>query len=244
MPGRPLPARFLRVRHALFVLLLLSASSGCKSASPVDSSPRSQRCVTCHLAEYQGVSHPPHAGVRPTTCGSCHLDTSWHPYRLDHSWPLEGAHSKANCFDCHRGEPRQFEGTSKQCLSCHGDDRDRANQQLARHAQFGTSCQTCHSTALWQPTLPHEGAEGNAELAPETRGGAPTPPIATVHSTATGAGRKTPAVKKLPPPAPLSPTPSAPAPPPAPTTPAPTTPTRKPKAKPDTVTGASPAWRK
>jgi len=240
------------------LLFLVAVSIGCgqtphgPSAAPSASSQTgataqpSQRCVACHLSEYQGVSHPPHPGVRPTTCGTCHLDTSWHPYRLDHSWPLEGAHAKANCFDCHRGEPRTFEGTSKECLTCHGDKREQANQKVKHHDQFGTTCQKCHSTVAWKPTLPHEGAASEPETEAETEAVTETPvalsakgKAAAPTGTAHGAGvRKAPSPVSTGTPSPVSTgTPS-------PVSTGTPTPARKPKAKPDSVTGASPVWRK
>ena len=234
MPGRRARSRIHRRAKKTLAswLFPLAIGTGCQQAPHVDSTAPSQRCVTCHLAEYQSVSHPPHPGVRPTTCGSCHLDTSWHPYRLNHSWPLEGAHAKANCFDCHRGEPRQFEGTSKECLSCHRDDDEKANQKIQRHEQFGTICQTCHTAIAWKPTLPHEGAATDATepAAPKTAEAAPqtspktakaVPPAtgARAASTSTSTTRKTPPI-------------------------ATSTPGRTPKPKPDSVTGASPVWRK
>ena len=221
MQGGRSPNRFRRPRraHASWLFLFAFAAS-CQQAPQASSSAPSQRCVTCHLSEYQSVSHPPHPGVRPTTCGTCHLDSAWHPYRLDHSWPLEGAHAKTQCFDCHRGEPRQFEGTSKECLSCHVDDRADANQKLSRHEQFGTTCQTCHSTVAWKPTLPREVAATVSDEVTEAPVAAPKPakvvaPAAPGRRNSTGTPRNTPAA-----------------------------PARTPRPKPDTVTGASPAWHK
>ena len=225
MAGRRAPTA-RKVEVGLAVLLALAAVAGCRQSAPSDhGAAPSRRCVTCHLAEYQSVSHPPHPGVRATTCGTCHLETSWHPYRLNHSWPLEGAHAKANCFDCHRGEPRQFEGTSQECVSCHQDDRQTANQKVRRHEQFGTDCKTCHSAVAWKPTLPHEGAASNARAtaaaanAPEVDSPTVSPAAASVAGSAKPVGAK------------ASPAARAPG-------------VKAPKAKPDAVTTASPVWRK
>jgi hypothetical protein len=131
--------------------LLLVAS--CQGSPRIDTSRPSERCASCHLAEFQAVSRPPHPGVRPTTCGVCHLASSWHPFRLQHAWPLEGAHAKADCFDCHRGEPRQFEGTTKACVSCHQKEKADADGRVAHHPSFGERCESCHGTSVWKPIL-------------------------------------------------------------------------------------------
>lgn len=115
--------------------------------------PPSARCASCHLPEYLETKHPPHAGVKPTTCGTCHTQTSFHPARLEHSFPLEGAHQRADCFACHRGLAPVFEGTPKACLSCHAAERADADAKISKHASFANTCAQCHGTAVWKPTL-------------------------------------------------------------------------------------------
>jgi hypothetical protein len=75
-----------------------------------------------------------------------------------HSFPLEGAHAKAACFDCHRGPTPIFEGTTKQCSDCHQKEQASANAQVEDHATFPSQCDTCHTTTAWKPTLPHDAA--------------------------------------------------------------------------------------
>ena len=69
----------------------------------------SARCASCHLPEYLAADHPLHRGVKPTTCATCHTQESFHPMRLEHSFPLDGAHAKADCFACHSGAAPVFE---------------------------------------------------------------------------------------------------------------------------------------
>lgn len=223
--ARPAPNRLCLVAALALVLGLVT---GCAAPQPDETAP-SQRCATCHLPEYRSVTHPPHPGIRPQTCGTCHLDTSWHPDRLEHSWPLEGAHAKANCFACHSGPSPRFEGTSQECLTCHRDDDDGANRKVPGHERFGTACQTCHSPLAWKPTLPHPSPALDA--APEATHDAPNP---VRETTANSSAHADPTSK---PALPRSSTggPSTPrAPKPNPTS----------RGKPDSVSGASPAWRK
>jgi len=144
----------------------------------------SVQCATCHVADYQStnIKHTPHAGVRPTTCATCHSSTAWRPSRLQHSWPLEGAHAKADCFGCHRGEPRQFEGTSETCLDCHQADDQKANARVEHHAQFSGACETCHTANGWKPKLAHDWAAPMAAPLSTVAAANARPPDADISS--------------------------------------------------------------
>jgi hypothetical protein len=200
------------------LLFSIAFSAGCRNKTTLPESSASQRCASCHLAEFESVKRPPHAGVRPTTCATCHLDTSWKPYRLAHAWPLQGAHAKAACFGCHRGEPRQFEGTDPACVACHRADDDKANRELTWHAKFPTICATCHTTVAWKPTLPHDSAPAetavtNQAPASSGNGASSASPGSSGAPAASGNAKKTP---KRPPVV---------------------------RRKPDAVTTASPVWK-
>ena len=65
------------------------------------------------------------------------------------------AHEKAGCFTCHGDKPPAFEGTAEECVDCHRSDFVRV--KFPEHAKFSTSCDDCHSTTAWKPTL--EGAD-------------------------------------------------------------------------------------
>jgi hypothetical protein len=131
---------------------------GCSAKGDSDVQSPSASCAGCHLQEYRATTHPPHAGVRPTTCGVCHDEADWHPVRsaFVHSFPLDGGHAKAACFDCHRGPTPIFEGTTKQCVDCHQKELTSANAQIEHHSTFPSQCDTCHTTAAWKPTRPHD----------------------------------------------------------------------------------------
>jgi len=207
----------LRSRSIALASFAVALALGCGTSPSTTVAPPSAKCATCHLADYQATTHPPHPGVRPTTCATCHSSSSWHPDHLVHSWPLQGVHAKTDCFGCHQGEPRQFEGTPKECVRCHVKDGDRANTRVEHHSQFPDTCQTCHTPAGWKPTLPHD------EPPPDDTSNVATPPVSNAPS-----GTSAPATKKA----------AAPAKKPVPT------PTRVPAPHPDTVTGASRPWHK
>jgi len=125
------------------------------------------RCSDCH--------NDPHHGVMRGTCASCHNPAGWHRLQqtrfeasFDHSrtkFPLEGAHARAKCADCHR--PRAAGDTlidlrfaaatapddypppaAANCLSCHVD----AHHGEFAHAAGGATCDNCHGQDAWQPT--------------------------------------------------------------------------------------------
>jgi hypothetical protein len=112
---------------------------------------------------------------------------------LAHSFPLEGAHAKAACFDCHRGPTPVFEGTTKRCFDCHQKEQTSANAQLAFHASFPSQCDTCHTTTAWKPTLQRDDAVVPApdkDLLANSAPAARTP--SAVASAAKPAAAKTP----------------------------------------------------
>lgn len=109
--------------------------------------PESGRCYTCHQVDYEGAHH--HPGERFTTCGVCHSQEGWRPLQaLNHAWEITGAHTEAECADCHEGSPTVFVGTPEACVGCHRDDEA---QTFAAHHQFGSDCASCHTTEAWHP---------------------------------------------------------------------------------------------
>lgn len=71
---------------------------------------------------------------------------------FDHTrtgFPLTGAHSRAECGECHaRGI---FKGTPRECVSCHTSGSARATtSKPANHVQTTAPCSQCHkSTLTW-----------------------------------------------------------------------------------------------
>jgi hypothetical protein len=205
---------------ALSLSLALSATlAACRgsSTSTTDVTARPEAkghsgdCAGCHLGEFNAVTHPMHPGKKPTTCAVCHRENTWGSTHLDHKWPLEGAHRKADCFLCHQGAPPMFEGTSDVCDDCHRPEFDKENARNPAHVKFGIQCQDCHTPVAWKPA--HDRLASPATSATT----APTAPTAPVATTTTKP--KTPVTKPVVTPTPKPvPTPTVVTPPPSPKT--------------------------
>lgn len=138
-----------------FVILAAALAGACSAGpslnvQPAPTTGSAGQCATCHMSEF--TSAPEHEGVKPTTCATCHTQQGWHATRLQHAWPLTGAHTRAKCFYCHKGRPPVFLGTPRQCYGCHRADYERAPRHVAEH--FSTRCEKCHVTSAWNSLLP------------------------------------------------------------------------------------------
>lgn len=182
MSRRAYGGALIRSRLTLIGGLLVALSS-CSARKDAAAERPSARCAGCHDQDFRAATHPPHQGVRPSTCATCHSETAWHPSRLVHSFALDGAHAKATCFECHRGATPTFEGTTKLCADCHQHNRQTADSKVEHHSNFPSECQTCHTTTAWKPTLPHEVPA--ADEPPEE----PAAPEASPHSDPKGVAK-------------------------------------------------------
>ena len=149
----------------LSVAAVLAACQGSPDASPHPSSqpPSSEhassenrpsdpeRCASCHADDFRGATAPVHVGTRPDTCAICHSQDAWRPTISNHPWPLTGAHAKASCFACHKGDVSQFRSTKKECVACHRKEYDKAPNHVAK--KFSTKCEACHQTDEWSDRL-------------------------------------------------------------------------------------------
>lgn len=113
-----------------------------------------ERCVACHeevggeIAGKYGF----HAN-KADRCGSCHVDHQGRQFQLarlelssaDHQretgFPLDGAHGKAACLDCHRAG--DWKAVEPECSSCHDTPHGSTD-----HVDVGT-CSDCHTTVSW-----------------------------------------------------------------------------------------------
>lgn len=180
--------RALALWMALTAAATLAACRGnTEITAEADAGPHSGDCAVCHLGEFNGVTHPLHPGKKPTTCAVCHRNDFWSPTILAHSWPLEGAHAKADCFLCHQGTPRMFEGTSDACDDCHRPELDRENARNPAHLRNGIACGDCHAPTGWKPAHgrspapePTVTAPPATTIAPATPKGPVAKPVATV----------------------------------------------------------------
>ncbi|MCC6771124.1 MAG: hypothetical protein IT360_07910 [Gemmatimonadaceae bacterium] len=112
---------------------------------------KSMECVSCHTADYQRTTNPPHAQGFPTLCADCHTTAEWKGATFDHGttqFPLEGAHRTTSCAECH-GD-KVFRGKTTTCIGCH--QKEFATSVSPKHAaaQFSTACLGCHTMTDWK----------------------------------------------------------------------------------------------
>ncbi len=119
-----------------------------------------QDCYSCHAADYNGTTDPPHAASgMPTTCQQCHSTTTWGDGTFDHAvstgFALTGAHATTTCTTCH--VDGQWSGLPQDCDGCHAATYNATTDPAHTAANFPRTCQTCHTTLAWQPsTWNHE----------------------------------------------------------------------------------------
>ena len=86
-------------------------------------------CVVCH-ADVHGAQFADASGV--VDCARCHAETTWRLPKFDHDktrFRLEGAHARAQCGGCHRGEViagrtrTRYRPLDTACRACHGEAR-------------------------------------------------------------------------------------------------------------------------
>ena len=118
-------------------------------------------CYACHASDYQGA--PGHAGIRPTTCASCHRLTDWkgleagtHP---EAAFVISsGPHQALLCAECHDPgiSADSTNGMNVTCIGCHTGAHDLATMQATHHdvqkfswdATRPTFCRDCHRLGL------------------------------------------------------------------------------------------------
>ena len=107
-------------------------------------------CATCHQADYDRTTTPPHAAAAfSTSCATCHATTRWLGTPFDHrvtQFPLTGSHQTVACASCHGDGV--YHGKPTACTTCHQADYARATPPH-QAAGFSTTCGTCHTTSTW-----------------------------------------------------------------------------------------------
>jgi len=110
-------------------------------------------CAACHQPDYDRTTNPDHrASGFPTRCDSCHDTAAWRPAQFNHDrtrFPLEGAHRRVSCEQCHSGG--RFKGTPTRCFACHEADYNRTTSPNHQAAGFPPRCEACHDTKGWRP---------------------------------------------------------------------------------------------
>ena len=95
-----------------------------------------------------------HADIHEQTvgfdCARCHSTNSWIVPNIteihQHSrFPLLGAHTTADCFDCHPSETfLRFEPLGIECIDCHHNDFIASKVPDHVQGNFSTNCIECH----------------------------------------------------------------------------------------------------
>lgn len=168
-----LPRLSARV-FAMLACVVVAAGASCDPTQADQARGTRTDCVQCHQADYEGARR--HVDEKPTTCGVCHSETSWHRTKIEHEWPLTGKHAKARCFACHSGAPAHYKDTSTECVSCHAEDADPP--PFPDHKDFGDDCGSCHTTENWKSAKRKRRGASDG-LSPTTTS-TPTAPSATV----------------------------------------------------------------
>jgi len=106
------------------------ALGGCWDASANRQELHQGECVTCHLANYEATSMPPHAGAFPQTCADCHMTTAWIPASAgshpEGNFPITtGKHAGTACNDCHDTSLGPNNALNTDCVGCHSGEHRR-----------------------------------------------------------------------------------------------------------------------
>jgi hypothetical protein len=122
---------------------------------------RPTACQSCHLADYQKATNPPHvAAAFPKDCSGCHSPAGWRGTAFNHSttqFPLTGAHRTVSCQGCHADNV--YRGKPTACVSCHQKDYNNTTNPNHTSAGFATDCASCHTTTQWLgATFNHDAA--------------------------------------------------------------------------------------
>lgn len=160
----------------------LEGDAHCNDCHTAGRGVSTQGCLHCHapvaarIRAGQGLHGREYRG---RSCGECHVEhlgrraaqIRWpggSRDRFDHrltGWPLQGAHARTECADCHRG--RSYIGLRTACASCHEDPHG---------GRFGATCTDCHDQSSFstpnvrsidhaRTRYPLEGAHRNVACA-------------------------------------------------------------------------------
>ncbi len=121
------------------------------TAKPLD------RCDACHQDPHAG-QFKASGGLEGKACSQCHQLTAFTDLLFDHSrdsrFPLQGAHAKASCSQCHvpkkikRVTAVRYRPLAMACASCHADPH---GGQFRGADGSPEDCATCHDTTAFKP---------------------------------------------------------------------------------------------
>jgi len=153
----------------------LDSKDHCNDCHKNDSKELSnEKCLNCHdhapLAKRIAAKSGFHASAKVTgkECKTCHTEhkglgkdiMGWSSVggekSFDHDltgWPLNGAHKKTDCKDCHKtfdnAGLRKYLGQDKLCGACHAKDQPHKFDRKPMLA-----CERCHGESVWKPPKP------------------------------------------------------------------------------------------
>jgi hypothetical protein len=105
-------------------------------------------CITCHQQiDLQFMQS--HLQAYSENCLACHDGIDTYGHNFDHStvaFPLTGKHVSLECPACHSNARSiaDMKATPQDCAACHAKDDPHKGQ-------FGTGCDSCHTTTAWLP---------------------------------------------------------------------------------------------
>jgi len=97
-------------------------------------------CNGCHEKDDK------HKGRFGAKCESCHYTGTWKAWDFDHDktrYPLDGAHKKVDCYECHKETLGAQSKPGRACVACHAKDD-------VHDGGFSAQCERCHVTANWK----------------------------------------------------------------------------------------------
>jgi len=116
--------------------------------------PLNADCMACHETDYNSTQNPNHTSAGfSTDCQDCHdlTSSSWFTINVVHDFfPLIGGHAISDCFACHE-QGGNFSGLSPECINCHQDDYNLAQNPNHVTGNFPTDCTQCHTISAWIP---------------------------------------------------------------------------------------------
>ena len=128
--------------YPLVGLHLIAACEGCHATPVYKGAPTA--CKECHAKD------DTHEGRFAQTCENCHSPLGWKRVTFDHGkdghYPLDGAHARVGCYDCHQAKNVASAKLPTDCYACH-------KAQDVHKGAFGTNCVRCHSTQTFRSAI-------------------------------------------------------------------------------------------
>ena len=112
-------------------------------------------CVDCHLENWSATVSPDHQKFEfSQECATCHTtNPGWSPAQFNHDeyYILNGVHATivSDCKACHN---EYFTNTPTECIGCHQQEYDIADNPNHLFLKLSTDCKECHSESVWSPS--------------------------------------------------------------------------------------------